>query len=104
MLSMDFARRLPRPALSDVVKDQIAEIMGYWRSALDRHGRDRFLFGDFSVADCMYAPVVSRFRTYGIELPAELRSYSARMFELPGMRKWGDASRAEVESGLAQPR
>jgi glutathione S-transferase len=104
MLSMDFARKLPTPALSDVVKDQIAEIIGYWRSALDRHGRDCFLFGDFSIADCMYAPVVSRFRTYGIELPAELRSYSARMFELPGMRKWGDASRAEVESGLAQPR
>jgi glutathione S-transferase len=52
----------------------------------------------------MYAPVVSRFRTYEIELPAELQPYSARMFELPGMRTWDDASRAEVEAGLAQPR
>jgi glutathione S-transferase len=103
-LSMDFARTFPTPALSDAVKGQIAEILGYWQSALDDSGREEFLFGDFSIADCMYAPVVSRFKTYGIELPPALSAYSDRMFRLPGMRKWAEASRAEVDAGLAEPR
>ena len=103
-LSMDFARTLPTPTLSDAVKAQIAEILGYWQSALEDSGRKEFLFGDFSIADCMYAPVVSRFRTYGIELSPQLRAYSERVFQLPGMRKWADASKAEVDAGLAGPR
>ncbi len=103
-LSMDFGRTVPTPALSDAVRSQIAEIISYWQSALDRYGRGRFLFGDFSIADCMYAPVVSRFRTYGIELPADVAGYSARMFELPAMLRWADASRAEIAAGLANPR
>jgi glutathione S-transferase len=104
MLSMDFARKLPTPPLTDIVKGQIDEICGYWQSALDRYGRDRFLFGEFSIADCMYAPVVSRFRTYGIELPPVLAAYCERIFQLPGMRSWADASQAEVAAGHAEPR
>jgi glutathione S-transferase len=104
MLSMDFARTLPTPALTGAVADQIAEILGYWQSALDRSGRNDFLFGDFSIADCMYAPVVSRFKTYGIGLPPALSAYSERMLQLPAMRKWEEASRAEVDGGLAEPR
>jgi glutathione S-transferase len=103
-LSMDFARSVPTPALSDAVKSQIAEITGTWQAALDRLGKGGFLFGDFSIADCMYAPVVSRFRTYGIALPTALQAYCERMFALPGMRNWAEASKAEVEAGLAEPR
>ena len=104
MLSMDFARKLPTPALSDAVKGQIAEIIAYWQSALDRYGRDGFLFGEFSIADCMYAPVVSRFRTYGIALPGAIEGYCDRMFQLPAMRQWEEASRAEIDAGVAGPR
>jgi glutathione S-transferase len=103
-LSMDLARSIPTPDLSEAVRTQIAEIKGYWQSALDHFGQGKFLFGDFSIADCMYAPVVSRFRTYGIELPEPLRAYSARIFALPAMRKWEAASKAEIESGLAPAR
>lgn len=101
-LSMDFARKIPTPDLGDAVKAQIAEIQGYWQAALDRYGRNRFLFGDFSIADCMYAPVVSRFHTYGIALPRPLQDYASRMLELPGMQDWMAASKAEVEAGLAE--
>ena len=104
MLSMDFARKLPTPALSDAVKSQIAEIIAYWQSALDRYGRGGFLFGEFSIADCMYAPVVSRFVTYGIELPGAIKDYCDRMFQLPAMRRWEDTSRAVIDAGLAEPR
>jgi glutathione S-transferase len=103
-LSMDFARTLPTPTFSDAVRSQISEIMAYWQDALDRFGHGRFLFGDFSIADCMYAPVVSRFRTYGVVLPDALKAYSSRVWELPAMRKWDEASRAEIAAGLAEPR
>jgi glutathione S-transferase len=103
-LSMDFARRHPTPALNDTVRSQIAEITGYWQSALDRYGHGGFLFGAFSIADCIYAPVVSRFRTYGIELPDAVEAYCGRIFQLPAMRAWEDASRAEIDAGLAEPR
>ena len=103
-LSMDFARKLPTPALSDVVKSQISDIIGYWQIALDGYGRGGFLFGEFSIADCMYAPVVSRFVTYGIELPGAIKDYCDRMFQLPAMRRWEDTSRAEIDAGLAEPR
>lgn len=99
-LTMDFARRVPTPELRDATTAQIARIIAAWSDALARHGEDGFLFGRFSIADCMYAPVVSRFRTYGIALPPALRDYSARMFALPAMQDWERASQAEVDAGL----
>jgi glutathione S-transferase len=100
-LSMEFARRLPTPPLGDAVRADIEEIVGYWQDALgarDRNGD--FLFGAFSIADCMYAPVVSRFRTYGIALPPLLQQYCERMWALPAMQDWFSAAEAEVKLGL----
>ena len=99
-LTMDFARRLPMPALRDETRGQIARIMDAWSAALADSGGD-FLFGRFSIADCMYAPVVSRFATYGVEVPAAVRGYMDKMLALDSMRDWGKASRAEVDAGLA---
>jgi len=101
-LTMDFARRLPTPALRDETKDQIARIIAAWSEALGAHAKDGgFLFGRFSIADCMYAPVVSRFITYGIEVPAPVRTYMDRMMALPAMLDWGRAAKAEVDAGRA---
>src|ERR1700749_3428853 len=101
-LTMDFARRLPTPALRDETKAQIARIIASGSEALDSHTKDGgFLFGRFSIADCMYAPVVSRFVTYGIEVPAPVRAYMDRMMALPAMLDWGRASQIEVDSGQA---
>jgi glutathione S-transferase len=101
-LSMDFARRLPLPALREATKAQIARILSAWSEALAAHGAaGGFLFGRFSIADCMYAPVVSRFATYGVEMPPAVKAYAGRMMELPAMRDWGKASEAEVAKGLA---
>ncbi len=99
-LSMDFARRQPLPALREATKTQIARILFAWSEALGEHAGD-FLFGRFSVADCMYAPVVSRFITYGVDVPPAVRDYMARMMELPAMRDWGKAAETEVAEGLA---
>jgi glutathione S-transferase len=101
-LTMDFARRLPTPALRDDTKTQIARIIASWSEALDRHGKNGgFLFGHFSVADCMYGPVVSRFVTYGIAVPEPVCTYMERMMALPAMLDWGRASKAEVDAGAA---
>jgi len=99
-LSMDFARRLPLPALRDATKAQIARIQDAWDEALARHD-GAFLFGTFSIADCMYAPVVSRFATYGVALPPRLQAYADRMMALPAMQDWGKAAQAEVDAGVA---
>ena len=101
-LSMDFARRRPLPALRDATSAQIARIIDAWSSALARFATDGgFLFGRLSIADCMYAPMVSRFTTYGVEVPGPVGAYMARMMALPAMIDWGAASQKEVEAGEA---
>jgi glutathione S-transferase len=100
-LSMDFGRRLETPDLRDTTKAQIARIIAAWEDALNTHGKDGgFLFGNFTIADCMYAPVVSRFETYDVEVPAAVRAYMDRVLALPAMREWRIAAEKEVAAGL----
>ncbi|HEX2593196.1 MAG TPA: glutathione S-transferase family protein [Rhizomicrobium sp.] len=100
-LSMDMARSLPMPDISDDAKANIARVIEAWTSALERFGHDGgFLFGRYSIADCMYAPVCSRFRTYGVEVPPIVEGYIERIFALPAMQDWLKESQAEVAEGL----
>jgi len=102
-LSMNFARRVAPPVLRDETKAQVGRIVDSWTRALTRHGNaDGFLFGRFSIADCMYAPVCSRFRTYGVALPRQVKAYVERMFALPAMKDWDAAAQAEVKAGLPE--
>lgn len=100
-LSMDFARRKPLPVLRKETKAQVARVLDSWTSALTRFGTGGgFLFGGLSLADCMYAPVVSRFQTYGVEVPDIVKSYMTKMMALPAMRDWGAAAQKEVDAGI----
>ena len=74
----------------------IERILVIWRECLSAYGGP-FLFGDESMADAMYAPVVSRFRTYGVKLDGPAKAYAARVWDLPAMREWRDAALAETE-------
>lgn len=68
-------------------------VLAMWSECLDRSGGP-FLFGGFSIADAMFAPVVTRFRTYGVELDRACTAYSTAVFGLPAMREWiADAER-----------
>ena len=101
-LSMDFARKLKLPELRPATETQIARILASWENALARYGsQGGFLFGDFSVADCMYAPVVSRFTTFDVPTSKPVNDYMARVWALPGMQAWLKASRKEVADGIA---
>jgi glutathione S-transferase len=98
ILPMNFARRLPTPELPDTVKAQIARIVAAWSEALAANPGG-FLFGGFSIADCLYGPVVSRFHSYGIKLPPVVEAYCERMMALPSMQDWMAAAKAEVAAG-----
>jgi glutathione S-transferase len=101
-LSMDFARTLPLPELRPATREQIARVLSSWEAALADYGSDGgFLFGRFSIADCMYAPVVSRFTTFQLEVSAPVKAYMERIWTLPAMQAWLAASRKEVEDGVA---
>lgn len=100
-LGMDFARTLPLPELRVQTREQIERILSSWEAALAEHGASGgFLFGRFSIADCMYAPVVSRFTTYGVNVSAPVKAYMARIWALPAMQNWLTASKKEVEDGI----
>ena len=98
-LSMDFARRKPLPDLREDTKAQLARILDAWQVALSTY-KGGFLFGPFTIADCMYAPVVSRFETYGVSVPAAVRAYMDRMLALPAMQEWRAVCEKEIEAGL----
>src|SRR6185437_1634338 len=98
-LTMEFGRTLPTPELKPETRDQINRIIAAWEDALKASGGD-FLFGHFSVADCMYAPVVSRFTTYGMDVPAKSKAYMKKIWALPAMQNWLKASEKEIAAGL----
>jgi glutathione S-transferase len=87
------------PELREDTQKQITRIITAWEEALAAN-MGGFLFGNFSVADCMYAPVVSRFETYGVEVPAATRAYMDRVIALPAMGEWRKVSQQEVDAGL----
>ena len=72
---------------------EIVRIVQMWNEA-----KRPFLFGPFSAADAMYAPVVLRFRTYEVELPRAARAYYEAVLALPAMQEWIAAAEREAES------
>jgi glutathione S-transferase len=100
-LPMDFARVLPAPPLDETVREEIARIQSAWRAVLAQYGaRGPFLFGKFSIADCMYAPVVSRFLTYGVAMTDDVKAYAERVMALPAMQEWRAGAEQEIAEGL----
>jgi glutathione S-transferase len=80
------------------VKADIARIVTIWESCRARFAAGGpFLFGTFSIADAMFAPVVWRFLTYVVELPATSRDWVEMMCALPAMQEWRAAALAEAD-------
>jgi len=98
-MSMDVKARHPTPAIAPEVQANIARVTGIWRDCRKRFGARAkgaaggpFLFGRFSVADCMYAPVTTRFTTYGVKLDPVSAAYVEAVAELPAMKAWIEAA------------
>lgn len=75
----------------------IARIAAIWRECLERW-RGPYLFGALSMADAMYAPVVTRFLTYDVALDPICAAYGQRIMALPDMAEWVAAARAEPDA------
>jgi glutathione S-transferase len=88
--------RQPRP-IPVTVQTEIARIEQIWRECRERHGAGgSFLFGHFSIADAMFAPVVTRFRSYGVTLAPISQAYCDAVEALPAMQEWTRDARAET--------
>lgn len=93
---MDLKRpAAPRP-VPDAAVPELARLTGLWRDLRGRAGQaGPFLFGGFTIADAMYAPVCVRCHGYGIELDAVCRAYVEAVLALPAMQDWRQAALAE---------
>ena len=87
-----------RVALPDELTRDIDRVFDIWSHCHRRHGdKDSWLFGEFSIADAMYAPVVLRLRTYGINLPESARHFANRVLQSDAMQEWLLACETETE-------
>jgi glutathione S-transferase len=74
----------------------IERVKTIWGECLSAYGGP-FLFGAVSFADAMYAPVVSRLRTYDVKLEPPLAAYAQTIWSLPAVEEWREAAFAEKE-------
>ena len=97
-MPMNVRREITGRARTPKVVAEVARVETIWNDCRSRHGgRGPFLFGDFSIADAMYAPVVSRLRTYGVTLAEKAGEYAAAIHALPAMQEWIAGAHAETE-------
>jgi glutathione S-transferase len=92
-MPMNLRARKPGEGRAPGVAEDISRITSLWRECRERHGRGGpFLFGAFSIADAFYAPVVTRFVTYGVELDAVCAAYKDAVLALPALRAWTEVA------------
>lgn len=82
--------------ISSLAQKDIARVDAIWSDCVSKAGGP-WLFGDFSIADCMFAPVVLRFRTYGIGLSADSQRYMDHMLSNKHLLAWVEAGKKEKE-------
>ncbi len=96
-LPMNIRSSFPDRAVSPEAQADINRVMAVWRDCRARFGEGNgdFLFGPFTIADAMYAPVVTRFRTFRIDLERDAATYCDAVTALPAMQEWAAAARNE---------
>lgn len=96
-LPTNFARRVIKRELTPDVVANVKRIEALWADCRARFGKGGpFLFGAFGAADAMYAPVVSRFNTYDVDVGRESRAYMDAVMALPAWQQW-------VAAGIKEP-
>jgi glutathione S-transferase len=69
-----------------------------WHEQLGKQSGGPFLFGAFTIADAMFAPVATRFRTYGVDVDATCRAYIDAIYALPATKQWIRDAESEPET------
>lgn len=86
------------PVTPDLEED-ISRIDSIWTGLRTKHSNSGpWLFGDFSIADCMFAPVVFRFATYNVAVSESSKDYMKNVLESPKIQLWLEQARKEVET------
>jgi glutathione S-transferase len=99
-MPMNIRASYPGKGMTPAVRADIERITSLWRDCRKRFAgavpRDGgFLFGTITAADAMYAPVVTRFRTYGVKLDSDAEAYCKAILGHPAMKEWIDAANHE---------
>ena len=99
-MPMNIRASYPGRGLTSAVRADIERITGLWRDCRKRFAGaapkdDGFLFGSISAADAMYAPVVTRLRTYGVTVDSDTDAYCKAILAHPPMKEWIDAAKNE---------
>lgn len=76
------------------VAEDTARVFALWRRCLGRHGGP-YLFGEWSAADIFFAPVATRFRSYGVAVPEDLAPYAQAVLTHPDLQEWEAEAVAE---------
>ncbi len=107
-MPMDLVSSKPANEVSEGVGHDITRIVALWRMCRTTYGAGGpFLFGEFCAADAMFAPVISRFRTYGADLAAHSddgvgKAYCETILSLAEIEQWTQAGREQMsERGIA---
>ena len=100
-MPMNIRSSFPGKGMTPQVRADIERITGLWRDCRKKFAGaaaakdDGFLFGTFGIADAMYAPVVTRLRTYGVKLESDDEAYCTAVMNHPAMKEWVDAAKNE---------
>jgi glutathione S-transferase len=93
--SMNMQRPAAPKPVSEAVKTDVTRIVTIWKECLEASGGP-FLFGDFTIADAMYAPVVSRLETFQLSADPMVRKYSEAITATPAWKAWEEAALKET--------
>ena len=99
-MPMNIRASYPGKGMTPGVRADIERITGLWRDCRKRFAGafqkdDGFLFGTFGAADAMYAPVVTRLRTYGVKVDSDGDAYCNAVLAHPAVKEWIDAAKHE---------
>ena len=95
-LPMNVRARIEGHRISDECKGDVVRVLQIWAEARARFGKGGpFLFGTFGAADVFFAPVVSRFVTYGVGVPGFAEAYMETLWEQEWMQAWIHAAQEE---------
>ncbi len=102
-MPMNIRRSASGKGMTAEVQQDINRITAIWRDSRHWISENKpetdngFLFGEFSIADAMYAPVVARFVTYGVDVDDDCRAYMDAVLTLPSVQEWSKAAKDEPQ-------
>jgi len=99
-MPMNIRASYPGKGMTPAVRTDIERITSMWRDCRKRFAGasqkdEGFLFGAFSAVDAMYAPVVTRLRTYAVQVDSDTEAYCKAVLAWPAMKEWVDAAKNE---------